>query len=217
MAKVHYYKLKKILHRLLDRKKMSITELARATDLPITTLHRISSGTSTRPYRKSLRPIADYFSLTIDQLTGEKPINNEGETNKTLPITKNLIEIPLITWEEIDFSDKNSVSKGTVITTNDMSKDCFALLMNDSSMEPTFLEGSILVFDPNTQEYDRCYALVNLFGQQVHVFRQIIKDANYKFLKPLNPDLIASQMYLMKALDAIIGVLVESRQAFGKK
>jgi transcriptional regulator with XRE-family HTH domain len=102
MAK-KYTKLSEILRKLLFERNMKAVDLARKVDLPQPTVHRLVTGKSTRPYKSSLKPIADYFGVTIDQLIGEEPLA-KGETPKTYqPIqTRDQIHnIPLLNWEQI--------------------------------------------------------------------------------------------------------------------
>ena len=216
MAKVHYDELGKILSRLLENKNMSITDLAKETKLPVTTIHRIATGVSTRPYRKSLKPIADYFSISIEQLIGEEPFESITERNNVFPSRERLIEIPLIEWHDIELPDKNKSAIKHIIATSDLSINCFALVMNDASMEPTFIKGSVLIFDPEQNPKDRTFVLVKLTKQNIHVFRELVIDAHNRFIRPLNPDLIATQMHLLDDNDLVIGVLVESRKAFNR-
>lgn len=217
MAK-HYLKLSEVLQKLLYDKRMNASELAREVDLPTPTVHRMVTGKSTRPYRSSLQPIADYFAISVDQLLGEEPLPTNLENNRVFPVSKSIIEIPLLDWTELGSLDEaTKPAKESIVITSDLSDQCFAVCMNDASMEPNFAEGSVLVFDPGKQPYDRCFVLAKLSEKNIFVFRHLLMDAEHKFLKPLNPDLIASQMRLLEDEDSIIAVLVEARQAFMRR
>ena len=175
------------------------------------------TGKSTRPYRSSLEPIAKFFSISVEQLLGETDLSTL--TTHTLPTTDTqIIAIPLLEWIDLPNLNNPDIKKKMIAAMADLSKDCFAVIMNDSSMEPQFSKDSILIFDPAKLCSDRSYALVKLAGIDLYVFRQMLIDAEHKFLKPLNPDLTASQMRLLDdEHDKVIGILVEARQTYREK
>lgn len=213
MAK-HYLQLSKILSKLLYDRRLNPSELAREVDLPTPTVHRLVTGKSTRPYRSSLEPIANFFSVSVDQLIGEEPLPNLSDAKSRSLKQKKIIEIPLFEWKDLPYVNNPDPERETIVAMADLSKDCFAVFMNDSSMEPQFSKGSILILDPNKVPGDRSYILVRLASTGLFIFRQIIIDAEHRFLKPLNPDLVASHMRLLDEEDEMIGVLVEARQVY---
>ena len=210
----HYLQLSKILSKLLYDRRLNPSELAREVDLPTPTVHRLVTGKSTRPYRSSLEPIANFFSVSIDQLIGEEPLPNAPDVQGKTLKQKKIIEVPLLEWKDLPYVYNPDVERETIAAMADLSKDCFAVFMHDSSMEPQFSKGSILILDPNKQPNDRGYVLVKLSNTGIFVFRQIIIDAEHRFLKPLNPDLMATHMRLLDEEDEITGVLVEARQVY---
>ena len=92
-----------------------------------------------------------------------------------------------------------------------LSEFAFALVMPDTSMEPMFQRGSLLIFDPRNEPQDRSFVLVRLGSPGTVVFRQLIIDVDQKYLKPLNPDFNLFKMRLLDKNDEIIANLVESR------
>lgn len=215
MAK-HYLQLSKVLQQLLYDHRMNAYELACAVGLPAPTVHRLVSGKSTRPYKSSLKPIADYFAISMEQLLGEEPLDTPQDIQKQTPFptTSRIIEIPLIEWASLTHPQARQTSQQTVIATSDLSDQCFAVIMNDSSMAPQFSRDSVLIIDPDKQPSDRSFVLVQLANSDIVVFRQILIDADYQFLKPLNPDLNAFKMRLLEQDDKILGSLVEARQTY---
>ncbi|MCW5589911.1 MAG: helix-turn-helix domain-containing protein [Legionellales bacterium] len=216
MAK-HYLGLSQRLQELLYDKRMNASELAREVGLPVPTVHRLVTGKSTRPYKSSLKPIADYFSLSVDQLIGEEPLV-EVQTFATLPANKKqTIELPLYEWAQLSQIRENSAHPDeSIIVMNDLSAQCFALKMNDSSMMPQFPKGSVLIFDPTKEPFDRSFVLVQLVdGDNLFVFRELILDANHRFIRALAPDLTGTQLRLLDEGDEVVAVLVEARQSYG--
>ncbi len=217
MAK-KYLELGKILKRLLFDKGMKPVDLAREVNIPPPTIHRLVTGKSTRPYKSSLKPIADYFSISVDELVGEKPlINNQVSLteNKNIQKFNKSINIPIISWENLQQVSKMNIDLcDTTPFSGKISDHAFATILEDSSMEPLFSRKSLLIFDPERTPKDRSYVLAKLQGTQLPVFRQLIIDLDQKYLKPLNPDLNAFKMKLLQSHDSILGTLVEARQIY---
>lgn len=193
---------------------MNPSELAREVGVPSTTVHRLVTGKSTRPYRNSLIPIADYFSMSVEQLLGEEQLPNNPRLNPSSGknIENQIVKIPIIQWSDVNSREEivkencqNILSSGTI------SHESFGLIMPDYSMEPLFPKGSILIFDPYILASDRSFVLVKLGKSDVLTFRQILIDVEHKYLKPLNPDLTTYQMRLLAPDDQIIATLFESR------
>lgn len=217
MAK-KYPKMAQVLKKLLFEKDMKSIDLAREVDLPAPTVHRLVTGKSTRPYKSSIEPIADFFSISTDQLLGEQPLPGEEvviETEHNELSSDYISRVPLIPWNKIN--ERNTLDfteYKTVPYIGSISEAGFATIMPDSSMEPIFSRNSILIFDPNKTASDRSYILVKLTEAQQPVFRQLLIDLEHQYLKPLNPDLTAFQMRLLKDEDEILGILIEARQVY---
>lgn len=209
MAK-KYLELGEILKKLLFDRSMKPVQLAREIGIPPPTIHRLITGKSTRPYQSSLKPIADFFSISIEQLLGEKPLSATAENPQNKIITDKFRTISINEWaaplEEVRYSTSKKI-----IVSSDISNHAFALIMPDTSMAPLFQVDSILIFDPTAKPHDRSYVLVKLHDLNTYVFRQLIIDISHQYIKPLNPDLNVFKMRLLDQKDRIIACLVEAR------
>lgn len=208
MAK-NYPKLASILKKLLFKKDMRVTDLARELDIPQPTIHRLVAGKSTRPYKSSLEPIANYFSITVEQLLGDESLNDELSEQTNITPTRSSASIPIYHWSAI--LDLNGATPFQHIAASNASSKTFALVMPDTSMEPIFPEDAILIFDPEMPAKDRSYVLAFIHETKIPVFRQLLIDADHRYLKPLNPDLSAFKMRLLNKNDRVIASLIESR------
>jgi len=210
-----YPQLGKILKKLLFDRDMKAVDLAREVNIPQPTVHRLITGKSTRPYKSSLQPIADYFSVTVDQLVGEEPVD-QAKTNEAKSLTKSKIKaIPLLAWKALgNMEQARQESTKEIAVTQDVSDHSFALIMTDSSMEPLFPRGSILIFNPDITARDRNYVLVKSHVSGTYVFRQLLIDLEHKYIKSLNPDLSTSRLHLLSDEDKIMGCLIESRNNY---
>jgi transcriptional regulator with XRE-family HTH domain len=217
MAK-KYLKLAGILKRLLFDKDMKAADLARKLDIPAPTIHRLVTGKSTRPYKSSLKPIADFFALSVDQLIGEQPfvVDTETTTNSLLP--EQMLHIPLIPWKKLhEHLLPNDTSKYQKIPfIGIISSSGYATILPDYSMEPLFPYRSMLIFDPEKPFKDRSYVLVQLHETDNHIFRQLLIDLDQKYIKPLNPDLNTFNIRALGEKDRIIGTLIEARQLYNE-
>src|SRR5438045_1634384 len=67
-----------VLKILLNRfENMSGSELAKRTGLPISTVNRILAGSVSDPRISTLKPLANYFGITVDQLLGYTALPEE--------------------------------------------------------------------------------------------------------------------------------------------
>ncbi|MFN7097692.1 MAG: S24 family peptidase [Gammaproteobacteria bacterium] len=215
MAK-KYPQLSAILKKLLFEKNMKAVDLAREVNLPQPTIHRLVTGKSTRPYKNSLQPIADYFSLSIEQLLGETESKDNPWQHNNSSNQQNIHTIPIIPWLSTQLLDSaRNESKYSIVTSGNISANCFALLVHDYSMEPLFAKNSILIFDSEKQPTDRSYVLVKLKDVEKPIFRQLLIDIDKRYLKAINPDLNPSLRELTNE-DSIIAVLFESRVSFNQ-
>lgn len=220
MAK-KYQKLSGILKKLLFQKDIRAADLCREIDVPAPTIHRLITGKSTRPYKSSLKPIADYFDVSIEQLIGEEPLPadlDQAEPTKKRVLSSHAIkQVPIVPWEQLLTKlpeKKEGVEKETIPFLGHISEKGFATIMPDSSMEPVFSRGSLLIFDPCKQPKDRSFVLTELHESKIPVFRQLLVDLDHQYLKPLNPDLNAFKMRLLDNNDTIRATLVEARRIY---
>lgn len=214
----------KILNYLLFDEKIRPSELARRTGVPQPTIHRMVTGTCPRPHMSSIKPIADYFGLTPEQLKGEEVIY--GLNMFKLDGLNDWAKIPLVAWkqlkvwprQEYEYSiTEQGVSakkREQVITYTDASvkRNAFAVYANDSSMLPNFPEATLLIFDPDKEIKDDSFILIRLENGDV-IFRQLIVKNGQRYYKVLNQKI----NQIPKSInynDEILGVLVQARQEF---
>lgn len=220
MAAPKYFKLAENLRKLLFERNMKPIDLAREVNLPQPTVHRLVTGKCTRPYKSSLEPIAKFFDVPVEELLGEKPeledVWDEAKS-KQLASSQVIKNIPIISWSQLpDLAAARQAAQKQVVTIGHLSEASFAVIMPDSSMEPFFARGTLLIFDPQQKAKDRSYVLVNLQENNLFIFRQLLIDGDDKYLKPLNPDLSLFKMRLLHENDRVLGVLVESRNQYLK-
>lgn len=202
-----------ILSRLMFEASLKTMDLSRITHIPQPTLHKIVTGKSLNPRYTTLKTIADYFSISVEQLKGEAPLPSNIVKSPLDLINKPSGRIYLLSNEMLKHSgDLSTVISDAIIPGNaNFQSNCFALNMPDTSMEPLFPIGSILVFNTNIIAVERQYILVHLKNEDVVVFRQLLVDGNDRYLKALNMDFKLRELH---EVDIIKGTLIESRNNF---
>lgn len=75
--------LSSILSQLMAEKDINSAELARATGIGQPVIYRLMTGTTENPQILTLKPIADFFGVSIDELLGYKQIHAEKKITNT--------------------------------------------------------------------------------------------------------------------------------------
>ncbi|MHC0448484.1 MAG: helix-turn-helix domain-containing protein [Candidatus Lariskella arthropodorum] len=71
--------LRFVLRKLMTDVKMTDKELSDAIGIARSTLHQLLNTESLSPKVETIRPIAKYFGVTIDQLIGDSPLSKTHE------------------------------------------------------------------------------------------------------------------------------------------
>jgi SOS-response transcriptional repressor LexA len=199
-------KLSEILQQLIEEKGLTITELARRIQISQPTIQRIATGVYKRPHAKTLKPIAEFFKISIDQLQGLEPI-------LWLKSKSIIRQIPLLTPSQAfvwpDAQDKSYTS--AVVIDIEAGTSAYAMEMPDPSMEPLVPKRSILIIDPTKEPRYRSYVAVKLQHAREIMIRQLLIDSEKYYIKPLSSDFEQFKMTPLSPEDSIAGVVVQVR------
>jgi len=212
--KKHSNLTSKIISQLMLEIGIKESELARQTGLPQTTINRLLIGATSDPRTNTLKPIANFFGVTIGQLVGEEQINQNRITGTFIPNNRDAwSHVPIISWEEViswifkkDSYNIHSHQKW-IATERPISNTSFAI-NSKQFMEPRFRKNSILITDPSAEYQDGKFVVVSLDNHSITV-RQLIFDNSECYLK--NFDTTMPTIKLDKTKHQILGVIVESR------
>lgn len=194
-----------ILQDLIRNKGVSISELARRTKIPQPTIYRIVHGKHQRPHKKTLESLASFFKVSIDQITGIEEITNTGGSSHTS-------KIPIFDCNTLINSQKiENTDFEYIIYEKKIGQHSFALHMPDKSMEPLITKNSLLIIDPDKQPEYRNLVVVKLANFSDVLVRQLIKDAENKYIRPLNQDFNKFEMIMLTEQDTILGTIIEAR------
>lgn len=208
--------LSKTLEELIKANgEITISDLSKLTKVPQPTLHHIISGYTKKPARKSLEAIANFFSITVNQLKGNESIDFKKVKNH--PQNK-IKHIPLLEWNELkNISKINLVDHHgkKIISEIDVSDKSFALVSSGSKLEQLFPDGCILIIDQLRQPKNRDFVIVYIEENQEYLLRRIFIEGNVQYVR--SPESVVNDASLHKInqnTDKIIGTLVESKIRF---
>lgn len=197
-------KISQILKQLMAEHKIRVAELARRINVPQPTIYRIATGMCEHPHLSSLQPLADFFSISVEQLKGHEPIHSLDRITK----------LNLVSWTDAinDEVRPKTSSNDTVFTDAKVSNKSFALKVKDTSMDPSFPKNSILIVDPEREPKDRSLVIAHLQEMDEPLFRQLLIDASHRYLKALSPDFEKFKLIHLLKEDKILGVVVQSKR-----
>lgn len=210
------------LQWLMDRRGLSGNSLADALNNrpPQPTIHRILTGESQTPRDPTLRPIADYFGVSINDLRyidlrkiqSESNIRPAAIGTRRIPLLNSLQVVKMT--EAIGSSTRHGASD-FLLTDLDLSEAAFAFEIDDDSMTPEFNPGDRVIIDPALHPRPGDY-VVAANGEEDATFKRYRvrgkNDTGQEIFEliPLNPDYPAVSNEMSKV--RIIGVMVEHRR-----
>ena len=184
-------KLSENLKALMREVGITVTELARQTDVGQPVIHRMASGETDNPKVGSLSPISKFLNVNISQLIGDEPLPVERFQGSHNPYYRNWSKLPLLSWEQAAVWPKHKIPnevESYISTEAIVSKQAFAVKMEDSTMLPRYAEGTIFVIEPTIETRNNDFAAVVVGNESRMQFKQTLFDGEDLYLKPLNPD-----------------------------
>lgn len=151
---------------LMQKHGLTIEELADELGVSISTINRLLMGTRIDPRLSTLRPLAKFFDVSIEELMGERPLNIKLKDAGPFDSKQALIQVPIIHWEQVKNAE-NIVSHlnfdkwdSWMVVSSIMSEQAYALKIQQTSLPPPFYLHSIIVIDPGRDPKDSDYVLI---------------------------------------------------------
>lgn len=201
--------LSEVLNYLLNKEGICEAALAREIELPRNTINRLTTGKCIDPRISTLQAVANYFQVSLDQLSGKAPITNQASSTteiKQLPII-DIEKTPQ--WQQLLADVQILQSKRCVVADSDNSQAEFAVMVKGDAMWPQFQEGNIIIINPHKQAENRDFVLTSIHKTGEIILRQLFIDNALYVLKAINP--IFPSVISLTGKDKIIGVAVETR------
>jgi len=169
------------------------------------------SGTNP-PTLPTLRQLAVIFDVPLSYFLDEAATEELSET--AIEIRS---KVPVISWvqagdwQEIQDMYELGDGEGWVPSVVRTGSRAFALRVHGDSMAPEFLEGDIVVVDPDRRAENGSYIIARLDNEAEATFKQLVIDGGTTYLKPLNP----RYPILTVETDAtIVGVVVSKTKIY---
>lgn len=200
--------LNNTLEYLIKKWGININQLHKHTGIPLSTLKRLRLNKENNPTLASLAPIANYFSISLDQLTGREALSKKNKQIDGLTI-------PLIHWKDILNISKNRnhlAFSSLLIRDITLNENSFALVIRDNNTN-NFLAGSLLVIDPSLKGRNRDFIIIYKKGETKPQLMQKIIYENKTYIKNLT---IESEIIKFSDLYKIIGVVIQIRMNYKK-
>lgn len=201
--------LNNTLEYLIKKWGININQLHKHTGIPLSTLKRLRLNKENNPTLASLAPIANYFSISLDQLTGREALPKKN--NKQI----DGLTIPLVHWKDILNIPKNRnhlAFSSLLIRDITLNENSFALVIRDNNTN-NFLAGSLLVIDSSLKGRNRDFIIIYKKGETESQLMQKIIYENKIYLKNLT---IESEIIRFSDLYKIIGVVIQIRMNYKK-
>lgn len=197
--------------------KINASELARRTGVAQPIIHRLSTGQNVNPKLATVKPISEYFMVTVSQLIGEETLPSDKSFYKVSSEHRGWNRVPMIEWKDaIDWPTplqryQDSEESIYISTDANVSKMAYALVVRGCAMEPMFPENTIIVAEPGREPTDRDFVIVHLEGTGDARLKQILFDGSDIYLKSLNPDLEELKVNQLRETDKILAVMVQAK------
>ena len=188
---------------------LSVSDLARETAIPQPTLHHILSGATQKPRKQLLETLANFFSVSTEQLLTKDKLPNiiPKKVKENLKINT----IPIIQWETLKNWPTETNGHKEILLDKKASKNSFALIIENNLLEPTFPQGSLLIFDFTNAPNDRDFIIVHMVENDSILFNRFFIDNSECYIKQDLHDGNATLIKIDLKKDKIIGKLIEVR------
>ncbi len=200
-----------VIIQLMEALKIDESTLAEACQISLASLSRIKNNPESNPTISTLRPIADFFNVTIDQLLGYSPLDTNISNIKKVPV---LSKTDIFSW--LDNKIITKPIEQWIVCDTEVSDFVFATDYKIDSADATnspILQNCLIIVDPKREyKHDDLVLIYNNKIKQYFLRIISIDDQNRCYIKPIEPG-FAEYILLNDCLDniKILGVVVESR------
>ncbi len=205
------------LKSLMGLAKINASELARRTGVAQPIIHRLSTGQNINPKLATVKPISEYFMVTVSQLIGEEGLPTDKSFYRVSSEHRGWNRVPMITWQDaVDWPNaqaKYQDAENSVYVSTDanVSKLAYSLKIKGCAMEPIFPDGTTIIVEPSREPGDLDFVVVHFEGDNSARLKQVIVDGSDYYLKSLNPDLEDIKVTRFQKDDVFLGVMAQAK------
>jgi transcriptional regulator with XRE-family HTH domain len=155
-----------VIKYLMQKNYLTIENLSQELGLSVSTINRLLVSSNNDPRLSTLKPIAKFFNISLDELVGEKPLqlqsNDEGHSfdNKNI-----LLQVPVLHWEQVTKAKEITASLNFenwnhwTVSIDNVSQLAFALIIGQSSLGTPFYNKTRIIVEPEKKSLDSDYVL----------------------------------------------------------
>lgn len=176
---------------LMNKHDLTIDTLAQELGLSVSTINRLLMGSKGDPRLSTLKPLAKFFGVSIDELVGERPINlKPGDDADGFDTKQTLVQVPIIHWEQVKEAATLvptltfEVWNNWAVVADDVGPNSYALIVKQSSLPPPFYFKTVVIIDPLKTPFDSDYVLV--LHNENPIFCKFILNGIEKLYQSLN-------------------------------
>lgn len=151
------------LRKLIQQNKYTTEEVAKISNLSLSSLNRLMTGSNNDPRLSTLTPLASLFNVSIDELIGKKPLKKRANNDQDDQI---ITHVPLIHWEQIKGIhtkikdlEFNNWDYWAVAVCN-ISELSYGLKIQNTSLPSPFNRGATIIVDPEVKVEDGDHAII---------------------------------------------------------
>lgn len=204
---------------LMTAQGITEAELARRTQIPQATLHKILAGKTSDPRASTLKTLAEYFSVSVDAIIGCCHIIHhevrEPEASYADDKAQLAYRIPLISWDIAlktpEFTDKLSAQDWQEWVMVEFMPQGLYALSSKTSMTARFPKGSILIVDSNAKPSDGDALIVHYPDTDEATLREFLSDEPQQFLRPYGRP---GDCHPLSADIQLLGSVIQSQYRF---
>ena len=203
-------KLCDTLKHLMTEAQISADELARQTGVPASTIKKIRNHHNPNPTLASLIPLANFFSVSLDELVGNKSHPTIRHSSVSPSEHTSVLQVPILSWKEaVYWPDRDGGTLPLFVSTDyPLSKNAFALIL-DTDEWNNLAKGMTLFVDPALRTDHLDYAIVYKKGQILPTFKQVLYEDGQIYLKSFIQGL---NIVAMSSEYKFLGVVVEFKK-----
>lgn len=197
------------LKQLMARLGIDETRLATETKVAKANISRLRNDPHANPTLATLKPLADFFGISVSQLLGEAPLNTAGDG--VVPNCR----VPLLAWTQVSafLEGKLAMHYQWVSTELEVTNNAFALKIVDKTMGPLFPVDAVVIIDRQPAYQEGMHVLICDAQLETPYLRQLIIEGNVRLLKSLKVG--SHWVEAMNKAHTIVGTAIEVRYQFG--
>lgn len=200
-----------------DIGNISEGELSRRTGVPQPTIHRILSGMTPNPRIESIRPLAEFFNISPDQMHGRVPLPKDHISGSFVTTAATRKIVPLLDWKEIaywpDVINKQTFKVGRrwITSESGIEGSAFAVKITSDDYLPDFRENTTIIVDCGRQAKEGDFVLGLRQADIITVLGQFVLENSHEVFL----DLANTEQELLVGKEILIcGVIAEAKHEF---